>query len=335
MSIVFFPVIWLFKKLLDGIYACNVFIHAQFRKVFPAKPSTIKRDKVFDYIFYACFLAVPLFMFIVNNFVINGTSLILSFQEYDEFNRYLGFSFKNYSGLWSFMTSANTVEMIKRSLLVHFTSMVVCNIIPITFSFYVYKKFPGHNIFKIMLFLPSLFSGMITVSIFKVFCNSVIPKLVGCKALLLPKSDGLFGTLFFYQLWSGLGGGLLTHLAVMHAIDPSINESAQLDGVGFYGELWYIVLPSAYRVLTLGLITSWANIFGNTLNLFPFIGKNEPENANMLGHHIYVRTLNAAETNSQMEYGFLSAYGLMVTCIVTPLTLLTRYLINKYGPSEE
>ncbi len=333
ISFIFFPIVWLFKRLSDGIYALKVLLHKIIRKRWQPKPSTIKKDKVFDFIFYCCFLAIPLTMFIITNFVINGTSIVLSFREIDPVtDKYIGVGFQHYRDLFEYLARPTIGAMFERSLIVWALSTVFCNIFPITFTFYVYKKFPGHAVFRTLLFLPTLFSSMITVSLFKMICNRVIPEIFGGEALITMSGDKTFGTLLFYQIWSGLGGSMLTGLAIMRGIDPSINESGQIDGVGFYGELWYLVLPNCYRILTLGLATSWVNIFGNTLHLFPFVGMSEPESANVLGHHFYVKQLKAV---TEHEYGLLAAYGMFQTLICAPLTLTTRHFINKFGPSED
>ena len=329
----FSPIGWGIKKIADAFYALKVAINAKLRKRFPKKPSTLKRDKIFDYIFYFSLMAIPLVMFIIVNFVIDGQAILLGFQEYDLNDKFTSMGFENFRKLFSDLGQPKFKKMFELSAIAWTASTVICNIIPITFSFYVYKKFLGHNVFKILLYLPTLFSSMITISLFRNICNSVIPELFGTMPLLdTSNPNSLFGTLLFYNLWSGLGGGLLMHLAVMNAIDPSITESAQLDGVGFYGELWHIVLPSCYRVLTLGLVTSVAGIFGGSLNLFALVGKATPTEATLPGHYFYVQTLDA-KLNS--EYAYLSSWGLFVTAICTPVTLFLRHLVNKYGPSEE
>ena len=332
-SILFFPFSWSFKKISDAFYALGVLLNSIIRKRWPKKPSTLSKDKIKDYIYYSCLMAIPLAMFVIVNFVINGQALLLGFQEYNEVtDEFMTYGLKNFRDLFEHLGQPQIVDMFKRSLLWWGLSEVICMIIPITFSFYVYKKFFGHNVFKVLLFLPSVFSSMITVSLFKNICNQVIPEVFGCEALLTLHSKTLFDTLIFYNLWTALGGGLLMQLALMNAIDPSISESAQIDGVGFYGELWHIVLTSIYRVWILGIITSFAGIFGSTLNLFSFVGLAQPSDATLIGHHFYVETLEAKLTG---EYAFLSAWGLLITAICTPLTLTLRYLFNKYGPSED
>ena len=332
-ALIFKPFAWIFGLIGDGLYALKVLIYNAYRKKHPKKASTLRKDKVKDYIFYCSLMAIPLIMFVIVNFVIGGQAIFLGFQEYDAItDEYIGMNVSNFKQLFQDLSTPRMVDMIELSLISWGASMIICNIIPITFSFYVYKKFLGHNVFKILLFLPSLFSSMITVSLFKMICNRVIPELFGLPALIPLSSDTTFGMLLFYSLWSGLGGGLLTQLAVMNAIDPSISESAQLDGVGFYGELWHIVLPSCYRVLTLGLVTSFAGIFTGSLNLFAFVGKAEPAKSTLLGHHFYVLTLDAT---TDADYTYLSAWGLLITAICTPITLTLRHVINKYGPSEE
>ena len=171
---------------------------------------------------------------------------------------------------------------------------------------------------------------------FKMVANEVIPEIwevLFGKNLdpLIETSSTTFKTLLFYTIWMGLGSGLLTQLAAMNTVDPSVTESAQLEGIGFFQELWHIVLPACYQVLTLGLVTGIATIFTNNMNLYAFYGINAPDRAMTVGYYFQVETLEAEMT----QYPYLSAWGVIITIIVTPLTLTLRHLINKYGPSED
>lgn len=297
---------------------------------------TARRDKIKDLIFYWGFMAVPLIMLIITFFVINTTAIFLAFQKYVGTTAVFA-GFENFEMVINnFSSNKLYIESFRRSVYVWFLGMIVGTIVPIIFSYYVYKKKFGWRTFKVLLFLPSIFSGIITTTIFKIMADRVIPfayELLLGKSLdpLIANQNTTFDTLLFYNLWMGLGGGLLTHLACMNTVDPSVSESAQLDGIGFFGELWHIVLPASYTVLSLGLVTSVAGIFGGTLNLYAFYGTGAPQHTMLLGYYIHVETLEA----DFMDYPYLSAYGWSITLIIAPSTLFLRWLVDRVGPSED
>ena len=333
---IFFPFTWFFKKVADIWYDFTVFLHSKFKSK-KGKKVGRNRDKISNLIFYSVLVAVPLAFFILSEFIINGNTIILAFQKYE--GRKATFAgFENFTRLINEFMNPKTgfMDMLERSLLVYVISNTIGTVLPIIFTYYVYKKLFMHNVFKLILFIPSVLSSIVTVSIFKMTANEVIPqiyKMLTGEVLkpLLSNPHTTFDTLLVYTVWMGLGGSLLTQLAAMNTVDPSVTESAQLEGIGFYQELWHIVLPACYQVLTLGFVTGIALIFTNNMNLYAFYGTGAPGNASLIGYYFQVETLSA----EWVDYPYLAAWGLLVTVIVTPLTLLARHLINKYGPTEE
>ncbi len=341
---------WVFRKLSDFWYDVKVGVYSLFRKMFKRKKEKKYRKntvKIRDALFYVAMMAVPLIMFVLVNVYINGNAIIMAFQEYNgETKSYVFLQasefFKHFQHWWNQIFHDIVFgEMLKTSLWVYVLSTVLCTFVPILFSYYVYKKLFGHRFFKIMLFLPSILSSIITVTMFKVFANEVIPEVyekIFNKAMLPLVNNNpetSLSAIIFYNIWMGLGGGLLTQLAAMNTVDPSVAEAGQLDGVGFFGEFWHIVLPACYEVLTLGFVTGIAGIFTNSLNIYAFFGtggQGQMGSGNVtIGYFITVQTLDAAE----LDYPQLSAWGVMITLIVTPVTLLLRHLINRFGPSED
>ena len=332
----FSPVGKFFRYLGDRLYDLQSYVYSKL----PKKKRNINNGRnintIRDIIFLAAFLVVPLAFAILQHIIINGNAILLAFQKYE--GRKIVFAgFENFQTLINdFQTKLAFKQMLRNSVLVYVLSTTILSVVPVIFTYYVYKKLFGSNLFKIILFIPTILSSIITVSMYKMIVNEVVPEIylmiTGTKIKpLFSNMDTAFGTVLFYSIWMGLGGGLLTQLAAMNTVDPSVTESAQLEGIGFFGELWHIVLPACYEVLTLGFITGIAGIFTNTLNLYAFKGTGAPSAISTIGYYFEVQTLSA----DFADYPYLSAWGVLVTTFVTPATLLLRYVINRYGPSED
>ncbi len=291
-----------------------------------------------DLIFYSAFIAIPLGMFLVLNILINFNSILLAFQEITaEGTSFVGF--KNFKTvITDFFTKIQYPIFFKNSLIVYGTG-VLTTLASIVFSYYVYKKELFHNLIKIVLFLPTILSSIITISIYRVLCNTVFPLFIGDGTGLLDNPNSTaFVLLLAYKIFNGFGAGLLTNLAAMNVVDTSVSEAARLDGVGFFGELWHVVLPACYTVIFLSFITGIAGIFTDQFDLYAFFGQQLTNyDISTLGYYIYVLTLDAAKVNGAgtLGYGWLAAYGLIITVIIVPATLLLKKLIYKIGPSED
>lgn len=300
------------------------------------KHATLRANKIKDAIFFACIAALPLAMLFLNDIYINLNSIVLAFQEYDEYGAAHFAGLDNFKQVaWDFFNNENMVVALKNSVIIYLTTTIITLTVPKLFTFYIFKKMPGSNFFKVVLFLPSILSGLTIVMIYKFMADRVVPDILtqwGFQVSgLLSNPDTAFGTLLFYSIWMGLGGGMVVGLGAMNATEKSVLEASYLDGTSFFQEFWHIVLPSSYKVLSLSFITGIVGIFTNQFNLYAFFGENASGYLRTLGYYFYVKTLGAKE----VAYPYLAAWGVFVSIVVVPVTLLARKLIYKYGPSEE
>ena len=350
-----FPFAWLKHTVRNGLYDLKVKLHAKTkeynknRREKSGKPhpdnlqkNWIRINKIRDLIYYCAWIAVPLFFFILLYVVINGNSILLAFQKTNDEGAVYFNGFNNFIDVFKdFFYKPQYGIYLSRSLIVYGVSLIFM-FLPMFFSFYVYKKMAGHKIFTTILFLPTILSSMVTVSIFRMLADKVIPDILlqvfGTQVEpLITNTQSAFTTLLFYSTWMGFGSGLLTQLAAMNSIDISAREAAQLDGVTFFQEFIYIAFPATYQVIMLTFITGFAGIFTNQLNLYAFYGEGAPAEAANLGYFIQIETLKANEgkQGALHDFHYLSAYGLIITLITVPITLLMKHLIFTYGPSED
>ena len=74
--------------------------------------------------------------------------------------------------------------------------------------------------------------------------------------------------------------------------------------------------------------------FTNQAALFNFFGADARSDVQTLGYIFFVKVLKS-EAASYAQYPYASAAGLLFTVIATPLTLLIKWALEKYGPRED
>lgn len=302
------------------------------------KLSKKKRLDRKDIIFYIMLLAWPVAQFSIFYIAVNFQSLLFSIQKIDIVNNTIQYTFENFTNAFKAMTeSYELVNAAKMSLL----SFLLINGIGIPmgliFSYYIYKKMYGSGAFRVILFLPSIISGIVMATIYQFFVERAVPTyfmdLFGKEILgLMENESSRFSTIIFFNIWIGFGTSILLYANGMSGVSSEVVESAKLDGAGAFSEFWHIVLPSIYSTISTFLVTGLAGIFGNQIGLFSFYGHGAPENLRTYGYILYTKTQLAT---SQADYPYLSAIGIMLTLIIVPTTLLLRRLLEKMGPSEE
>jgi ABC-type sugar transport system permease subunit len=225
----------------------------------------------------------------------------------------------------------------ENSLVVYFLSLVIGTPLGLFFSYYIYKKMPGSSAFRVLLFMPSIVSGIVMVAMFQFFVEQAVPQLwkdvFGIEIRgLIENPDTRFGTILFFCIWSGFGTSVLMYSNAMSGISQEIVESAHLDGATGIREFISITFPMIFPTLSTFLITGVAGIFTNQFALYSFYGGGASPEIQTYGYYMYMKTKNAT---SEAEYPILSAMGLWMTVVAVPLTLVVKWLLEKFGPSED
>ena len=299
---------------------------------------TVKRHNA---IFYFSIAFIPILLLIVKKIFIDANSLLLVFQKYNDMGEkeFLGFSnlFYNFKLVMDKLKNDPRYLMaLKTSFKMYWIAVVVTAVFPLAFQYYIFRKMPGHTAFKIILYLPSIVSGLVATIVFKNMADRAYPALVyQIKGIRIPgllsNDSTRFATFFIFNMWMSFSGGLLVNIGAMNAADQSTLEAGTVDGLGFWGIFWHIVLPKSYPIISMGFMLGFGSLFTADYGLYAYYGKSAPENISTIGYLFFIETLDSAET----AYPYLSAWGLMCSCIVIPVTFFRKWYINKLGPSED
>ena len=198
------------------------------------------------------------------------------------------------------------------------------------------------ELFRVILFMPKILSSVVFALLFTGVVNDVyrtlMQKATGDIMImgLLDNPETRRSMVIFYNVWIGFGVNVLMFSGAMSGISDSVIESAQLDGVNIVQEFVYITVPMIWPTFTSFFVVGLTGIFSNQANLHTFFGNGESK-IQTIGYFLYTRTVKAdiISNGANMTYGELSAFGLVITFIVAPLTLGLRWLLNKIGPSAE
>lgn len=303
-----------------------------------AKKDRTLSGKQKDLIFYILMMAFPVVQFSLFYIGVNGGSFLLAFQKIDITANTVTWTWDNITSVFKMMTQdASLLATAKMSLLSYALLLCIGTPLGMLFSYYIYKKMPLSGAFRVILFLPSIISAIVMVTIFQFFVERAVPEMVnvlfGKQILgLMENTSSQYATIIFYNIWVGFGTSVLMYANSMSGISQEMVEAAHLDGATGIREFWHITLPMVYPTLTTFLITGVAGIFTNQLNLYSFYGGDAPEKVQTYGYYLYTRTQGAA---SRAEYPELAAMGLFLTIVAVPLTLLIKRLLEKFGPMED
>lgn len=132
------------------------------------------------------------------------------------------------------------------------------------------------NIIQTLTTLPNFISWvlvyMIAFSMFSTtgLVNTVLldSGLITMPMKFLDTDQNIWLTMTAWSLWKGLGWGAILYLAAIAGIDPSMYESAKIDGAGRFQTMWYITVPQLMPTYFVLLLLSIANLLNNGMEQY-------------------------------------------------------------------
>lgn len=304
-----------------------------------------RRNSVFvkrewkNIVFYSCLLIIPLAQFSVFWFGVNARSLLYSFQKWDD-GKYIFNGFKTYKAAITELTTLKNWSIGFKNAILLFLIGLPFPFLTLFIALFFFKAQKRGSkvaqVWKVILFVPSMIAPMVMVSIYGYIVDFGIPalyELATGKELhgLLQNQDTSFATMWIFGRWGGIAGGVFIYVNLMNSIPESVYEAARLDGVNMWQEFWKIIFPQIFNTWKMFYVMNFLSIFTNAFNLFEFYGYAAPTWMQTTGYLMFVKSVEATSA----DIPTLSAIGMIFTLIGAPLVFLLRYIFNRVDPMED
>ena len=301
-------------------------------------------------IFFWCAAAIPLALFVVFYVYVVLQSFVYAFQKYTSKVGEIGWDI-SFAGLDNFkrvilmLQTGDNMTMVYNSLRLGLLKICIGTFISMIFSYYVYKKLLFSGFFRVVLFMPSIISGLIMVLLFRYVANDVYKVIFNKQLGLLSDPATTYATILVYVLWLGFAGEILMYTSAMGGINESVVESAQIDGVNVVQEMIFITMPMIYPTVVTFIVAQLAAMFTDQMSLYTFYGSSAPISVQTVGYMLYRDTLSSGKVPNRpwnevlnsgvLSFAELTAFGLMISIVMVPITFLIRNLLQKFGPSAD
>ena len=123
-------------------------------------------------IFYSIMLIWPVIQVSIFYFAVNFNAITLAFQKMTPIKNGVGYditfdtSFATFKTAWN-MLIIGQIGRIGNGVKFYAIDFPISLALALSFSFYIYKKYPGAGLFKTMLFMPTIISGLVFCILFK------------------------------------------------------------------------------------------------------------------------------------------------------------------------
>ena len=253
------------------------------------------------------------------------------------------YDFSNFQSIISTLQEPNNLlaQSVKNTMI--YWSVGFFFIMPTCFliAFFLYKKITGFKFFRLVFFFPSIISSVIIASFFKYIFGPggqmpyIWEKLFGKEdVLFLADSQYAFGTMVFYNIYTGLTGFLLYWLSAYARLPEEIMEAGRIDGLTEMGEFRHIALPLIlpfYATMALLNVTGILDAGGPAMLLTP----NPQHGTWDLPYFLYQFTTGGRSGMSyEDQQGIAAAVGLVKGVLILPIAFIMNRFVNKIETVE-
>ena len=284
----------------------------------------------------------PAILFFVLYVYVNFNYVTMAFKKYDPTtHQYLWYGFGNFAKFFDTVFHKSDLKYaLINSVSVTILSYFIMTPISILVNFAVYKKIFMSEFFKTVFFIPSVIAGIVWIMVYRYFIEYGVPMIVksfgGNEAIsLLSKPESAYWTLMVIRFWTGIGSINLVYLGTMSRVPESLIESGKLEVMGMMSELWHITIPMIWPLLSLSFLGLVSSIFLADLGAFSWFGEGVHPRLYTFSYYLFTLVVSRAGVGSLSNYTLAAAAGLTFTVIIAPLTMLVRFLLEKYGPDAE
>ncbi len=299
-----------------------------------------RRDAIFIYLM----LAPAIISFLVFYLYVNFQSFLMAFQNKKMVNgeAELYWTVENFARFFREAGdgSSTIVESVKNTLIAFVVNIAISYPLQIICCYVFFKKVPANTCFRVIFFLPSVVSGVVLVMMFQeaITSDGILYNYIWKGIMRHPDSDyylypkfmqteGLiYGVIQFFDVWSGLGYGIVIMSGALYRIPSGIYESAKIDGVNVFQEFVHIVLPLMWPTISTYLTFRVAGLFTYTGPILLF-DKTCAYGTSTIGYFIFSQVKFGSGVN---KYYYAATVGFIFSVVGLPIILGVKQFIAKH-----
>ncbi|WP_310225146.1 ABC transporter permease subunit [Paenibacillus qinlingensis] len=260
--------------------------------------------------------------------------LVIAFKNYNFADGILSspwVGLKNFKILFS---SSNTLQILWNTFWLSFLSLVFGFPMPIFLAILLneVRKSWFKRWVQTIVYLPHFFSWVIVsgivLSLFATDYGSInkVLALFGIESInFLYESQFWLAIFVGSGIWKEMGFSTIIYLAALTTIDPSLYESAAMDGAAKWRQIWHVTIPGIRHTIILLLILAMGKImevgFDQVYNLQ---NAGVSDVSEVISTYIYKIGLGNA------QFSLTTAMGFFESIISCSLVLIANQIARKY-----
>ncbi|WP_223870033.1 ABC transporter permease [Paenibacillus sabuli] len=261
--------------------------------------------------------------------------LVIAFKDYNFADGVFGSPWVGLGQFETLFSNPQTLRIIRNTFVLSVLALLIGFPFPILLA--VLLNEVGRVWFKrgvqTLVYLPHFLSWVIVsgivITIFSIegVINNLFADWLGWSPIQFLYSEGSWLALFIGSgIWKGAGWGAIIYLAALSSIDPSLYESASIDGANKWKQIRHITLPGIAPTIVIVFILSVGNVmevgFDQVYTL---------QNSAVFGISEVISTYTYKIGLQSLQFSLTSAMGLFESLIGLVLVLITNTIARRYG----
>ncbi|GAA3408766.1 ABC transporter permease [Paenibacillus hodogayensis] len=263
--------------------------------------------------------------------------LVMAFQKYIPTRGILGSEWVGLRNFTYVFSLPSTLEVFRNTLFIAVLKIIAGLIAPIGTALLLNEigKAAFKRTVQTLVYLPHFLSWTILAGILIDILSpgqGIVNKVLGVVGIdpifFLGDNKWFPYTIVVSNEWKEFGFSTIVYLAALSGVDPSLYESAVIDGAGRWKQTWHITLPGIRPVIVLLTTLSLGQIlnagFEQVFNLYsPYVY----ESGDIIDTMVYRMGLENA------QYSLATAVGLLksvVSLVMISISYLLAYRLANY-----
>ena len=300
-----------------------------------------------DFLFAYLIVAFPVIQFCIFWVGVNLSSIGLAFQDsmgeftWANFDMvYQGFTDKDMLGI-------NLAKSLGRSFILWIVGEGFIFPVSLITTYVLTRKLAGHYVFRIIYIIPSLIGAIIWTLLIKEMVAgrgviTIVIQKLGADLPFAAKHSGLlrhedtaFITLLLVRSIMGIVGNNAVLTGAYTRVPDELFESAELDGAGFFTEMFRIAIPCIWSTICTLLTFALCSIFTCDYNVYLFTDGTGLYETSTIGFQLFNLTYRLSSGQGSTGYGYPAALGVVLTVITLPVVLVGKAVLERLSENVE
>ena len=280
-------------------------------------------------------LCIPILIWVFIFAYIPMSGLVMAFFNYIPGQSLLASEFVGLQHFQDFIMNPSFLRVLRNTLAMSFLSLTVGFISPIILALCVnelhQKKFK--KVVQTTSYLPHFISWVVAGSmVFMMLSNEgivneILVKLNFIDAPIPFLTEGKYYWVMYtlVNMWKGVGWSAIIYIAAISGVDPEMYEAGAVDGIGRFGIIRHIVIPTIMPTIILLWILGVGNILTAGFDQHLILGNASTQNYwDVIDTYAYRYGVKLG------QYSIGTAVGLMKSIIGFSLVFITNKICKKH-----